>query len=128
MARNKSKYLYLELAILRDSPLFHALLEDATTSGKPAALVAAQRLADYYRAVDRPGAGRLSRTMPALPETSPLVPSGSPPEISSRTPSQKEFLAPALAEDEEEKLEYRAEQARTNAMAALSALEPWEHR
>ncbi len=126
MARNKNKYLYLELAILRDSPLFHALLEDAAASGKPAALVAAQRLADYYRAIDRPGAGRLSPTIPALPATSP-VPSASPVEASSRTSSRKELLAPVLAENDEESLEYRAAQARTNALAALRALDTWEH-
>lgn len=82
MARNQSKYLYLELALLRGSPLFHALLEDAAASGKPAALVAAQRLADYYRAPDRTGAGRLS---PPLP-----VSSVSFPENPSQVPSHQE--------------------------------------
>jgi hypothetical protein len=86
MARNKSKYFYIELAIVRGSPLFHALLEDAATSGKPAALVAVQRLADYH----------------------------------------KEPPAPALAEDDAGEWEYRAEQARANALAALHALETWE--
>lgn len=47
MGRNKAKYEYIELAILRDSPLLQSLLADAAASGKPAAQVAVQRLADY---------------------------------------------------------------------------------
>jgi len=123
MARNKSKYFYIELAIVRGSPLFRALLEDAATSGKPAALVAVQRLADYYRASDRPGATRPTPTMPAF--QAELLPA-SPPDISPPMLSHKEPPAPGLAEDDAGEWEYRAEQARANALAALHALETWE--
>lgn len=126
MARNKEKYLYLELAILRGSPLFDALLDDAAASGKPAALVAVQRLADYYRAIDWPGVSQPSPTIPT-PQAIPLpAPSLSPQDMTRRTLPQEEPAIADLAEDDTKAFEYRTEQARANALAALSVLETWE--
>lgn len=109
MARNREKYLYLELAILRDSLLFQALLADAAASGKPLAQVAVQRLADYYRTSSRPDPAQIIQ----------------PPR---RTGSLIAKEAPSLVSPahEEKEPEYLIEQARANAAAALAALDAWE--
>ncbi len=127
MARNKNRYAYLELAILRDSPLLQALLVDATASGKPPAQVAVQRLADYYRAGSPPGAAQTSLISRASQPTTPLTPSSiSAQETSARISLASEPFGLLARAREEKEMEYQAEQARANAMAALAALDSWE--
>jgi hypothetical protein len=110
MARNKQKYAYLELALLRDSPLFQALLTDAAASGKPVAQVAVQRLADYYRTGDRS-----AQALPIVQTVRPIT------FLSANAPSQT-----VPTEREEKEPEYHVDQARANAAAALDALDAWE--
>lgn len=112
MGRNKEKYEYIELAILRDSPLLQSLLADAATSGRPAAQVAVQRLADYYRAGSPPG----------MVQASPVFHA---PQSSSLASAQDRAITPE-SKDERMIAEYQAEQARANAVAALGALDAWE--
>jgi hypothetical protein len=109
MARNKKKYAYLELALLRDSPLFQALLADAAASGKPVAQVAVQRLADYYRIGDRS-----AQALPIVQTVRPTM------FLSASAPDHA-----VPSEHEEREPEYHVDQARVNAAAALDALDAW---
>lgn len=114
MARNKDRYVYIELAVLRESPLLQQLLADAAASGKPPAQVAVQRLADYYRAGSLPGA---SHPAPEPRSSHPTAPLSASPAFSQEAsdPNTGENTAPDPA--------YQAEQARLNALAALDALD-----
>lgn len=124
MPRNTEKYAYLELAIMRESPLWQALQVDAAASGKPVAQVATQRLAGYYRTGSR-----------ALPAPSHLiVPTFQPPfplhsvapvqEMPARTASAS--ASSEIAAGEMPEPAYQAEQAKANALAALEALDTGE--
>lgn len=112
MGRNKEKYEYIELAILRDSPLLQSLLADAAASGRPVAQVAVQRLADYYRAGSLPGMAQASSVLHASQASSIASPQDRAVTLESK--------------DEKMIAEYQAEQARANAVTALGALDAWE--
>lgn len=127
MPRNTKKYAYLELAIVRESPLWQALQEDAVASGKSVAQVATQRLADYYRPASQQTTAQTpplkQSAQPALPLPAPFV---SVQEIPARIASASEASSIATGESETPEPTYQAERAKANALAALEALDAWE--
>ena len=126
MPRNTKKYAYLELAIVRESPLWLALQEDAIASGKSISQVAAQRLADYYRTGGQQVA-QISPPEQTAQSTLPLsAPSVSVQKISARVAPAAEVSDIATGESETSEPAYQTERARANALAALEALDAWE--
>jgi hypothetical protein len=126
MPRNTEKYAYLELALLRESPLWKALQADAAASGKPVAQVAAQRLADYYRAGSRSLPAQDHLVVPTFQPPLPLHSVAPIQEMPVRTASASASSDSAGGESGTPEPAYQAEQAKANALAALEALDAWE--